>query len=79
MDKLIIAIDGLTGTGKSLLSRYLSEKLDITYIDSGLFYRAVMFKVIRNNIKLNDYMGICKTAQTMKLIFSDDKVMLDDT
>jgi cytidylate kinase len=78
MDKLIIAIDGLTGTGKSLLSRYLSEKLDITYIDSGLFYRAVMFRLIRNNIKLNDDMGICKSAQTMNIVFAEDKVMLDD-
>jgi len=78
MDKLIIAIDGLTGTGKSHLSKYLADKLDITYIDSGLFYRAVMYKVIRNSIKLNDYMGICKAAQMMKLIFENDKVMLDD-
>jgi CMP/dCMP kinase len=78
MDKLIIAIDGLTGTGKSHLSKYLSDKLDITYIDSGLFYRAVMYKVITNNIKLNDFMGICKAAQTLKLVFENEKVMLDN-
>jgi CMP/dCMP kinase len=78
MDKLTIAIDGLTGSGKSQLSKYLADKLDIIYIDSGLFYRSVMYKIIKNSIKMNDYMGICKTAKDMKLEFADEKVILDD-
>jgi cytidylate kinase len=79
MDKLTIAIDGLTGSGKSQLSKYLADKLDLTYIDSGLFYRAVMYKIIKNSIKTNDYMGICKAAQSMNLELAEDKVILDET
>ena len=41
MDKLIIAIDGYAGTGKSSQAIRLAKKLNYTYIDTGAMYRAV--------------------------------------
>jgi cytidylate kinase len=40
---LIIAIDGPSGTGKSITSQLLANKLGFRYIDSGSYYRAVTF------------------------------------
>lgn len=37
---MIIAIDGPAGAGKGTVARFLARELAVTYIDSGLFYRA---------------------------------------
>ena len=41
MDKLIVAIDGYAGTGKSTQAIRLAKKLNYKYIDTGAMYRAV--------------------------------------
>ena len=38
--KCIIAIDGGSGVGKTTVSKALSKKLEIIYIDTGAMYRA---------------------------------------
>lgn len=74
---LIITIDGPTGTGKSLAAKYLAEKLGYKYYDSGVFYRAVTYFVLKNKIKPNDYLAICRAAQALKISFEDEKVLLN--
>lgn len=74
---LIIAIDGPTGTGKSLAAKYLAEKLGYKYYDSGVFYRAVTYFVLKNKIKPNDYLAICRSAQDINISIEEDKVLLN--
>ena len=38
---IIVAVDGLVGTGKSTISRLVSEKLGWLFISTGVFYRSV--------------------------------------
>lgn len=38
--KLIIAIDGPSGTGKSTVAKRLAERLNLPYLDTGKMYRA---------------------------------------
>jgi CMP/dCMP kinase len=78
MDNLIITIDGPSGTGKSITARMLAEKLDVGYFDSGSYYRAITYAVLRGNIKQNDYNAICKTASSINLKFIDNTVLLND-
>ncbi len=51
-----IAIDGDSGSGKSTVGKKLSEKLGFVFIDSGLFYRAATFSIIRNKAKDKKHM-----------------------
>jgi len=37
---MIVAIDGPAGTGKSTIAKIIADKLDITFLNSGGFYRA---------------------------------------
>ncbi len=43
---MIIAIDGPAGSGKSAIARMVGESTGFTYINSGLFYRALTRKVL---------------------------------
>ncbi|MGE0104038.1 MAG: (d)CMP kinase [Blastocatellales bacterium] len=52
--KLIIAIDGPAGAGKSTVARKLARQLDYTFINTGAMYRAVAWKAATSGIPLDD-------------------------
>ena len=45
---MIIAIDGPAAAGKGTLARRLADYYGLAYLDTGLIYRAVGKKVIKN-------------------------------
>ena len=47
----IITIDGPAGAGKTTVSKLLSQKLGIIYVDTGAIYRGVAFEIKRQNIE----------------------------
>jgi cytidylate kinase len=40
-DRMIVAIDGPAGAGKSTVARGVADALGFTYLDSGAMYRCV--------------------------------------
>ncbi len=52
--RIIVAIDGPAGAGKSSIAKRLAEKLGFTYIDTGAMYRAIGLWAIRTNTDLSD-------------------------
>ncbi len=73
-EKLIIAIDGPAGSGKSTTAKLLAKKLGYLYIDTGAMYRAVTLYAIKNNI-LNDEERIIDLTSRLniELKFEDGK------
>lgn len=53
-DKLNIAIDGPAGSGKSTVSKILSRRLDILYLDTGAMYRACALACVNCGIDCRD-------------------------
>lgn len=72
MQKITIAIDGYSSTGKSTLARALAQKLNYSYVDTGAMYRAVTLYAIRNGIIDKEY-----NLDTEKLIKALDKIDLN--
>ncbi|WP_111307207.1 (d)CMP kinase [Confluentibacter sediminis] len=50
MNKITIAIDGFSSTGKSTVAKQLAKYLGYAYIDSGAMYRAVTWFAMKQNI-----------------------------
>jgi len=82
MRKIIIAIDGPAGSGKSTTARLVAQKLGYIYIDTGAMYRALTLKVIESGIDPKDENSIVELAEKTKieLLYQNGnlKVMLDD-
>ncbi|MCC7173874.1 MAG: (d)CMP kinase [Bryobacterales bacterium] len=52
--RIVVAIDGPAGAGKSTVARRLAGRLGFLYIDSGAMYRAVGLWALRAGIDLAD-------------------------
>ncbi|WP_185855485.1 (d)CMP kinase [Blattabacterium cuenoti] len=53
-NKIIIAIDGYSSSGKSTLAKNIAKKLQYKHIDSGSMYRCITLLAIRNKIFQSD-------------------------
>ena len=76
MEKIIIAIDGHSSTGKSTLAKQLAKKLGYIYVDSGAMYRAVTLFAIENKyIDENkfDKDALIYAISSVKIEFKKDK------
>ncbi|HEV2617223.1 MAG TPA: (d)CMP kinase [Candidatus Acidoferrales bacterium] len=65
--KLVIAIDGPVGSGKSTAARRVADLLGYTYIDTGAMYRAVALKALRRKISLDATDELVKLAGVTRI------------
>lgn len=61
--RLVIAIDGPAGSGKSTISKLVAKKLGLLYLDTGAMYRALTLKAMRSDLDLNDEKALVKMAR----------------
>ncbi len=62
---MIIAIDGPSGSGKGTLARNLADHFNLAYLDTGLLYRAVAYKLIQDDIDFSDEVAAAHIAQSL--------------
>jgi len=82
LKRLIIAIDGPVGSGKSSVARRVAALLGYTYLDTGAMYRAMALKALRNGVALDDVARLDALGDTtrIELAAGEDgaqKVLLD--
>ena len=52
--KIIVAIDGGPGTGKSTVADYLAKNLDIVHVDTGAIFRSIGYFFVINKIDMTE-------------------------
>jgi cytidylate kinase len=52
--RVVVAIDGPAGAGKSTIAKRVAARLGFTYIDTGAMYRAVALWGLRQNVAFDD-------------------------
>ena len=72
--KIIIAIDGLSGSGKSSTAKLLAKEMNYKYLDSGAKYRAVTLYIIENSIDYKNLKTLKTILDKIELEFIKDKV-----
>jgi cytidylate kinase len=81
MSKLIIAIDGPVGSGKSTVARRVAQELGYTYLDTGAMYRALALKALRRSVAMTDDPALESLARRTRIDLTggDDghRVLLD--
>jgi cytidylate kinase len=64
---LQIAIDGPVGAGKTSVGRMLARRLGMTFLDTGLTYRALTLAAIDRGISPDDAAAVGRLAEEVRL------------
>jgi CMP/dCMP kinase len=76
--RIIVALDGPAGSGKSTVARRIATKLGFMYINSGAIYRAVALWAIRLGTDLNDMHRLEQLAKEAKIeLAANGRVILN--
>ena len=78
--RIIVAIDGPAGAGKSTLAKRIADKLGYVYINSGAMYRAVALWAIRLGVELSDMHRLEQLAKeaNIRIAVGDDRIFLNE-
>jgi cytidylate kinase len=67
MSRLIVAIDGPAGVGKSTVAKLLASRLGYLYLDTGALYRALAWAVIESGRDPADPQAVAALLPTLSL------------
>ena len=75
--RVVVAIDGPAGAGKSTIAKRLAARLGFTYIDTGAMYRAVALWALRQKIETNDMHRLEQLALAAEIELSPGRIQLN--
>ncbi len=80
--KMIVAIDGPAGAGKSTIARHLARHFGLLNLETGAMYRAFALKALRASVPLDEVAGLealaAETSIRLEPGEDENRVLLDD-
>jgi cytidylate kinase len=76
MNKIVIAIDGYSGCGKSSTAKEVAKKLGFTYIDSGAMYRATALHFLNEKLSPLRSEDVEKGLKSLQISFQHNTTTL---
>jgi cytidylate kinase len=81
VSRLIVAIDGPAGAGKSTVARMVASRLGLLFLDTGAMYRAVTWKAMQQGVPLDDEAAMTQLVRDTAIAFvpgeKGDRVLVD--
>jgi CMP/dCMP kinase len=74
--RIVVAIDGPAGAGKSTLARRIARRLEFLYIDTGAMYRAVALWARRAGVPWDDAARLEQLATQAEIQLTQDSRVL---
>ena len=65
--RLVVAVDGPSGSGKSSVSREVAARLGLRYLDTGAMYRALTWWVLAQGVDPADQPTVARLARELPL------------
>jgi cytidylate kinase len=75
--RVVVAIDGPAGAGKSTIARRLAARLQFTYIDTGAMYRAVALWGLRQGAGMDDMHRMEALAAAAEIALAPGRIELN--
>ncbi len=79
--RIIVAIDGPAGAGKSTIARHLARNFGLLNLETGAMYRAFGLKALRTHVSLDDPAALTElskeTSIRLEVGESENRVLLD--
>src|ERR1017187_10773859 len=75
--KIIVAIDGPAGAGKSTIARHLARHFGLLNLETGAMYRAFALKALRAGVSLDESSGLERLAAETTIRLESSKLELD--
>ena len=77
MKKIIIAIDGYSGTGKTSTAKQVAVELGYVCIDTGAMYRAITWFFLNNKVDISDQTSVKSAISQCKIHFEQSSIFLN--
>lgn len=72
LSRMVVAIDGPSGSGKSSVSRGVAARLGLRYLDTGAQYRAVTYWMLQNKVDVDDPDAVAADAGAPVIVSGTD-------
>jgi len=77
-EPMIIAIDGPAGSGKTTLASKLAEHFDLTFLDTGLLYRATAWRLLETKASPDDPTAAEDAAKEVSVLDLDPERLMTE-
>ena len=75
--RIVVAIDGPAGSGKSTIAKRIADRLKFIYIDTGAMYRAVALWAVRQNVAADDMHRMEQLALAAEIELAPGRISLN--
>ena len=70
--RVVVAVDGPSGSGKSSTSRGVAERLGLRYLDTGAQFRAMTWWMLREGVDVHDADAVATRASQPRIVSGTD-------
>ncbi len=74
---MVVAIDGPAGCGKSTVARIIADRLGITFLNSGSFYRGITLCLLRAGADLADHDSVVAFARSLDIDYLGSRLVVN--